>query len=257
VSDPTTVLRALRASQQRLDEIVSRLDDADLERRTSDDGWSVAEVLGHLGSQSEIFMRFIDAGLRGAEPPSNESFGPIWDVWNAKTARSKASDALAADSALLDQVESLSEEHLGPFELQLFGMEVDAARLLSMRLGEHALHSWDIQVVFDDHAMLSPDAVELLVDGLGMLASRAGRAAAEPQSVGVVTTSPPRRFILHTGVVSLEPGEELPDAPSIELSSEALIRLVYGRLDDQHLGLPAPTTRGIELGGLRAVFPGV
>jgi uncharacterized protein (TIGR03083 family) len=251
------VLRALRASQQRLNVLVTSLDDADLERRTSDDGWSVAEVLGHLGSQSEIFTLFIDAGLSGAEPPSNESFGPIWEVWNAKTSRAKATDALAADAALLGQMESLGEERMARFELKIFGMELDAAKLLAMRLSEHALHSWDIEVVFDNDAVLSPDAIEILIDGLGTLASRAGRPESEPQSVSIVTSSPPRHFILETGVVSLEPREGVPSTPRIELSAEALIRLVYGRLDDRHLGHPTPMATGIALSRLRAVFPGV
>ena len=77
MTDPTKVLQALKSSQQRLVALVKSLDTADLERATSDDGWSVAEVLGHLGSQSEIFTLFVDAGLNGTEPPSNEAFGPI------------------------------------------------------------------------------------------------------------------------------------------------------------------------------------
>jgi uncharacterized protein (TIGR03083 family) len=257
VTDPTNVLRALRASQQRLKVLVESLDDADLERATSDHGWSVAEVLSHLGSQSEIFTLFVDAGLNGTEPPSNETFGPIWDAWNAKSPAAKSSDALAADATFLQHVERLDPEHLARFELSLFGMEVDATRLLGMRLGEHALHSWDVEVVFDEEAVLAPDATELLVDSLNTIASRVGKPEEEPQSVGVVTSSPERRFILDTGAVSLEPGDAGADSPRLELSAESLIRLVYGRLDDRHLGTPAPRATGIELDRLRAIFPGV
>lgn len=257
MTDPMKVLRALRSSQQRLSALVNGLEPADLERATSDHGWTVAEVLGHLGSQSEIFTLFLDAGLSGKEPPSNQAFGPIWDAWNAKSPEAKASDALMADATFLAHVESLDADHLARFEMSFFGMDVDAAQLLRMRLGEHALHSWDVEVVFDDGAVLAPDATELLIDGLGTLVSRVGKPEDEPQSINIVTSSPERRFVLDTGAVSLEPGDAAGGPPRLELSSEALIRLVYGRLDDRHLGDPLPRATGVELDALRTIFPGV
>jgi uncharacterized protein (TIGR03083 family) len=257
MSDAMKVLQALSSSQQRLGALVSGLEPADLERDTSDDGWTVAEVLAHLGSQSEIFTLFVDAGLSGTEPPSNEAFGPIWDAWNAKSPEGKASDALKADATFLEHVESLDADHLARFELSLFGMDVDAARLLGMRLGELTLHSWDIEVVFDEEAVLAPDATELLVDGLGTLVSRVGKPEDQPRSIGIITSLPERRYVLDTGAVSLEPGEAADGSPRLELSSEALIRLVYGRLDDHHLGVPAPEASNVDLDSLRAIFPGV
>ena len=83
-------------------------------------------------------------------------------------------------------MESLDAERLAGFELSVFGMDVDAARLLGMRLGEHALHSWDVEVVFDEEAVLAPDATELLVDGLGALVSRVGKPEDESQSISIV-----------------------------------------------------------------------
>ncbi len=255
--DPIHVLRTLRASQKKLAILVNRFGGAELERPSYDEGWTIADVLGHLGSQAEIFSLFIDAGIEGTEPPSTESFGPIWDAWNAKSAEAKAADSLAADSYLLERFEAMSADQLAQFELNLFGMVVDAERLLSMRLGEHALHSWDVAVVFDRDAVLDADATELLVDGLGALVSRTGQPESEPQSVSVVASSPARRFVLDTSAVSLEFGEAAAGSPQLELSSEALIRLVYGRLDDRHLGVLAPKSSGTELARLRTIFPGV
>jgi len=257
VTDATRVLRALRASQQRLSDLVGGLGDADLERATSDHGWSVAEVLSHLGSQSEIFATFIDAGVQGTEPPSNESFVPIWEAWNAKSPRDKAADALSADAAFLATVEALDEDQLAHFELHLFGMDADAATLLSMRLGEHALHSWDVEVLFDEGAVLAPDATELIVDRLGVLAGRVGQPEDTPRHIEILSSAPTRRFVLDTGAVSLEPGNAPEGAARLEISSEALVRLVYGRLDERHLGVPAPLASGVDLDSLRAIFPGV
>ena len=254
--DPTTVLRALRGSQLRLAALVGELADDDLERPSYDDGWSVADVLSHLGSQAAIFMTFIDAGLEGTLPPSNESFGPIWDTWNAKSPVAKSADSLAADAAFLERLEALGEDTLARFELTLFGMEVDAARLLGMRLGEHALHTWDVAVAFDDAALLAPDATELLIDALGAVVARAAQPHEGGPLVGVVTSSPEHHLVLDTTVPSLQPGAAAEGSAELELSAEALVRLVYGRLDDRHLGSPAPRTTGVELDRLRAIFPG-
>ena len=168
----------------------------------------------------------------------------------------KATDALAADASFLEHVGSLDADQLRRFELSLFGMHVDAARLLGMRLGEHALHSWDVEVLFDEKAVLAPDATELLVDGLDTLVARVGKPEAQPRSISIVTSSPERRFVLDTGAVSLEPGDGPDGAPRLELSAEALIRLVYGRLDDRHLGAPLPRATNLGLDELRAIFPG-
>ena len=259
MTDAAHVLRTVRASQERLATLVDGYGEAELTGPSYDDDWSVADVLSHLGSQAEIFLLFVDAGIDGTDAPSNEAFVPIWDVWNAKSPTDKARDSLAADRALVDRLEALSADELDRFELDLFGMHVDAATLLRMRLGEHALHTWDIAVADDAAAVLPPDATQMLVDAAGTMAARAGHPDPEPQRIAVVTTAPDRRFVLDTGAVSLEPADPAgatTDA-GLELSAEALVRLVYGRLDERHPGDPAPATRGVGIDRLRTVFPGV
>ena len=255
--DPQLVLHALRTSQQRLAALITGLDPAELERPSYDDGWSVPDVLSHLGSQAEIFTQFVDASLAGSEPPSNDSFGPIWEAWNAKSPEAQAVDSLAADAAFVERWEVFSAEQLADFGLSIFGMEVDAAGLLGMRLGEHALHSWDVAVAFDPDATLLPEATDLIVDSLDALVARVGRAEADPVTVAVSVSAPVRRLILDTATVSLGPGEAPADSPQLDLTAEALIRLVYGRLDDRNPGAPPATARGIGLDRVRALFPGV
>ena len=43
-----------------------------------------------------------------------------------------------------------------------------------MRLGEHAVHSWDAVVALDPAASLAPDAVELMVDSMDPVVARVG-----------------------------------------------------------------------------------
>jgi len=49
-------VRALRASHERLDTVVRRLDAESLVQGSYCDEWSIAQVLSHLGSGAEIMM---------------------------------------------------------------------------------------------------------------------------------------------------------------------------------------------------------
>ena len=49
-----------------------------------------------------------------------------------------------------------------------------------MRLSEHAVHTWDVAVSLDPAAEVAPDAVELLLVQLPMLAGWTGKADGGP-----------------------------------------------------------------------------
>ena len=255
-TDPSRWVHALRRSHDRVATVTAGLDAAGLRLPSYCRDWSIAQVLSHLGSQVEIFSLFVDVGLSGAEPPGPEAFGPIWDGWNARSPDAQAADSIAANEEFVRRLEGLDAEQLRTLHLTLFGAEVDAAGLFRMRLSEHAVHAWDIAVAVDPGATVDGAAVELLIEGLGEMAARLGRPAARPATLTVSTSDPARRFALVTGGVRLEPWRGQPDDGSLQLPAEALIRLVYGRLDAAHtptLHLDAP---GIRLDDLRAVFPG-
>ena len=136
----------------------------------------------------------------------------------------------------------------------MFGrMPVDLAGVLGLRLSEHALHAWDIAVMLDPAAKVAPDAVDLLVDRLPLLAGFIGKQAPAPLAVAVTTTGPERAFTLDTGGVTLAAaGTDDAPAAALALPAEALLRLVYGRLDDEQ-DLRAT---GVTLTELKTVFPG-
>jgi hypothetical protein len=70
----------------------------------------------------------------------------------------------------------------------------------------------------------------------------------------VVTSDPERQFVLETGdAVSLTEGGGEDGLPSLRMPAEALVRLVYGRLDAEHTPAAADSA---ELAELRALFPG-
>jgi uncharacterized protein (TIGR03083 family) len=250
---------ALRRSRDLLVAAVSPLSGEQLASPSYDDGWSIAQVLSHLGSGAEIFSLFIDAGQHALPVPGAEVMQPIWDRWNAKSSLDQARDALAADAALLDQLSGMSTPDVDRWRLSLFGDEKSLAELLRLRLGEHALHSWDVLVALDSTATVAADAVDLLIDTLPGLAGRVAKPALPSRRINVTTHGPDRSFLLEIDAdkAALAPTDPSPATNDdvLRLPAEAFIRLVYGRLDPEHT---PPTERDdVDLDGLRRAFPGV
>jgi uncharacterized protein (TIGR03083 family) len=256
-ADPWTV--ALRRSHQRLRAAVDPLGPDQVRGSSYCREWSIAQVVSHLGSQAEIFGRFLAAAVQGQDPPDRDAFPPIWDAWNARSPDAQVADGLKADEATLVMFESLGPEQRQQLHLHLFGMDVDTTGLARMRLGEHAVHTWDVAVALDPEAELAPDAVALLVDTIGQLAARTGKPDGTPRRVPMLTTEPERRFTLETGAditLTSAPSNQESSAGDIAvvLPAAALLRLVYGRLDPEHT--PPIEASRVDLGDLRRLFPG-
>ena len=252
-TDPTPWVSAVRASHDRLSAIVAGLDADGLRKQSYDKEWTIADVLSHLGSGAEIFTLMIEAGVAGAEPPAMEAFQAIWDTWNARTPEDQAAQCTAVNEALVTRVESLSEAERESFTVLMFGrMTMDLAGVLGMRLSEHAVHAWDVEVALDPAARIGADAVGLLAVRLPMMTGFMGKQQEPPTTVAVTTTDPAMTFTLDTGGVTLTPGSTGASA-SLALPAEAFVRLVYGRLDD---AAEVTSAIGITVPELQAVFPG-
>lgn len=105
---------------------------------------------------------------------------------------------------------------------------------------------------------MTPEAAELVADGLPAIVGWAGKPSEEQLSVEVRTTSPELAFHLGLGPggASLRPSLDDTAAPTLTMPTEAFVRLVYGRLDPEHT--PAAVSAvGVDLDRLRASFPGL
>ena len=247
-------LGALRTSVGHLHELCGDLSDGDLERQSYDSEWSIAQVLSHLGSGAVIMHRRLDDIRSGSATP--DEFAPsVWDDWNAKIPRAQADDALVADLAVLEALEDVSEADRAGLVFSMGPLSLGFNEFAGLRLNEHAFHTWDIEVVFDENTRLPDDAAALVVDNLALIARFSGRPDGHERTIAVRTPDPERDIALRltAGGVELTAGEG-GQRPELELPAEAFSRLVYGRLDPDHT--PAFTGDAALLDALRSVFPG-
>jgi len=144
------------------------------------------------------------------------------------------------------------------FALAAFGSELDLAGMLAVRLGEHALHTWDVAVALDPSAVVAADAVELLVHTLPQRVAQLGKPVEGIGDTTVRTTEPQGSVTLTVGSeVTLAEADDAgghPAGDALVLPAEALVRLVNGRLDPGHT--PAAIADDPRLPGIRRVFPG-
>jgi uncharacterized protein (TIGR03083 family) len=252
--DTTAWISAIRSSHDRLTGLLSPLSDDEVQGPSYASEWSIADVASHLGSQAEIFELFLAAGLTGAPAPGGEAFQPIWDRWNALSPTEQVAQSIATNEAFVSRVEQIAPADAASFALSMFGMELDLAGFAAMRLGEHALHTWDVAVALDPTATVSADAVALLVDTIAPMAARSGKPQAGVEPIDIVTADPERHLVLTVQPeVSIAEGAD-PAADVLHLPAEAFVRLVYGRLDPDHT--PADVADETRLATARAVFPG-
>jgi uncharacterized protein (TIGR03083 family) len=256
--DAGTLLAALHRSHERLAAMLGGLPDERAGGPSYDDEWTIAQVASHLGSSAEIFAQFLTAGLTGTPAPGVEQFQPVWAEWNAKSPTEQVQGAVDADVRFVEIVDALPAADRERWQLEMFGSRQTLSGLLRMRLAEHALHTWDIAVALDPSATVPADAAELVIDNLAAIADRVGKPTGEPLVVDVHTEAPPRhlRLDLDAEGVRLRRGDPPTPAASLRLPAEALIRLVYGRLDAAHTP-PSVRVENVDLDALRRAFPGV
>ena len=128
-------------------------------------------------------------------------------------------------------------------------IDLDFAGYVGLRLNEHALHSWDIDVALHPDATVAPDATAIVIDNLLLIARFTAKPTGSERTIVVRTSDPTRTFTVALTANSVTTTEGEGDGRvDLELPAEAWIRLVYGRLDRAE-----PSA---EVDELRRVFPG-
>ena len=255
-SETANWLAAVDDSSCRLRELVADMGDARLGTPSYAAGWTIAQVLSHLGSAAEIGTVLIRRGVDGdTSAPTPADTGPVWDRWNAMTPEEQRAQWVDADTTHREALRAAARSPvLVPYFAGLLGVRDYAG----YRLSEQSVHGWDVAVAVDPGATIAPAEVSLLWQRLDLVATRFRApevlARLSPRQVELRTTSP-------AGVHCLTLGAELhllacePADPSATLrgTAEALLRLVYGRLRDTD-DVTAEGT--VTLDDMQTLFPG-
>jgi uncharacterized protein (TIGR03083 family) len=263
MSDPSRLdVNVLRASHDRLAAMVGGLGDEAVRGPSYCREWSVAQVCSHLGSGAELGRSWLEAAVAHTDPPAIETFQPVWDKWNAYPPEEQAAQCLVADEAHVAAFEALDDRQLADAQVKLFGViDLDGFGLARFRLGEHAMHSWDIAVELDDRARVAADTVPILLESVATVIGFAGKPQSEWDLI-VRTTDPDRTLRLGSHgsmtLTALDGDVDVADADGeLRLPAEALLRLIYGRLDEAHAEGVEVRSERVSIDDLRATFPGL
>lgn len=252
----TDWLAALHASSRRLARVVTGLTDEELAAPSFARGWSIAQVLSHLGSAAEIGAILVQRGVDGDETaPGEQDTKPVWQRWDAMSAREQRDAWSEADARHIELLESADASSV---RVPYFAGLLDVAVYAGYRLSEQSVHAWDIEVALDPAATIPAAEVKLLWQRLDRVATRFRDAETlarlKPGQVALELTDPRSTRCLDLGgelhVMPCEPGD--PTA-TVSGSAEAVLRLVYGRNRAED-GLAA--TGAVTVEDLRALFPG-
>ncbi len=257
LADRTIV--ALRLTHDQTVSLVESLTPEQLTGPSGASEWTVAQVLSHLGSGSEIGLAGYRAALDGTPAPGSDFNPRVWERWNAMSPQGQASGFLEHDALLVETLEALTPEQREStlVDLGFLPAPVPLATAAGMRLNETAQHAWDIAVTLDPLATISSDTADVLVEhfdgGIGFLLGFIGRAdqLSEPAVVALDGTA---LAISVADEVSLVHGAQ----PTATLTggAEALVRLVGGRLAEAYTPDAVTVTGNVTLADLRRVFPG-
>jgi uncharacterized protein (TIGR03083 family) len=249
----TDRLRVLAESVVHLGDVAALIDPSDYTSPAYPSEWTIADTFSHLGSGAVISRRRFEDSIaqRESDPAFNTS---VWDEWNAKVPTSQVTDCLVSDVALLSSLEASTQEQRDAFRLTMGPFSFDFDDMVGLRLSEHVLHTWDIEVARLPDAALPNEAANAILDGIQFVVGRTAKPTGEIWSVSVRTIDPPRDFALNLGTDSAELVESSFGGPTdLELPAESFVRLIYGRLDEEHT--PA-AVRGEVVADLRRIFPG-
>jgi uncharacterized protein (TIGR03083 family) len=252
-------IAALRSSHDRLARIAAGLGGESAGTMSYCTEWTIAQVYSHLGSGAEIALDALRAAVEHRDPMSRDDYPKIWEAWNNRPPMEQVTEAVRADTALVEAYEGYGDEELAAARVLLFGMlDLDGHGLARFRLPELAIHTWDVAVTVDPAARVLPDAVEQILDDLPGRMSWLGKPQGRSWSITVETTGPARTFTLTSGeAVTLVPGGGEADDGVLRLPAEAFLRLTYGRLDDANLDSTDAGDSQVTLDELRATFPGL
>jgi uncharacterized protein (TIGR03083 family) len=251
-------IAALRSNHDELVALIDRISPEELSRQSGATEWTVAQVLSHLGSGSELTRARLEPAVAGEAVPEIDSQS-VWDRWNAMPPEQQAAGFVAQHGAVVSLLEGLDEEQRKSLTVDLGFLPEPATveTFVGMRLNETSAHAWDVRVAFDPAAGIETSSAGLvaahLAGGLGFVLD----FAAKPQALAEPATLALDGFgISFTDTVDLTVGT--PESPTATFHGplEAAVRMLSGRLRPEVTPAGVEVTGNVSLDDLRPVFPG-
>ncbi|HEX4190285.1 MAG TPA: maleylpyruvate isomerase family mycothiol-dependent enzyme [Marmoricola sp.] len=251
---------ALRHEHNTLAGLVPTFTDDQLTGGSGASEWSVAQVLSHLGSGSEITLASLRAALGEADAPDDGFNRSVWDRWDAMTPADQRDGFLEHDGVLVEALEALSPEQHEALQVSMgfLPAPLNVASYAGMRLNEVAHHSWDVRVATDPDAALLDASAQVLPDhmlgDLGFLLGFLGKADQADERIVLALGDTGHLLVVDDAVSVGSAADEV--TATFTGATEAALRLVSGRLKPQYTPADVAVTGNVSLDGLRAVFPG-
>jgi uncharacterized protein (TIGR03083 family) len=228
--------------------------------------WTVGRVLSHMGSGAELGALTVAAVRAAGTPPEDEERQAVWARWDALDDAAAAAEYVRHEGAFLTDMESLDAAEAATLETPFIGSPIPLAEFVALRLTEHLIHRWDVEVMSDPDARVGAAAVGFIlarVPTLGRFFAKPDQAPELAGRVVAVDVGDDAGNGAGGGfTIDLRDGLELaagaPDAADATLTApaEAFARLVYGRLDVAHTPDEVRLSGDVSLDSLRRLFPG-
>ena len=242
-------IQLVAAETGRLKEYVSGTGPEEWGLDSPCEGWTVGDVIGHLGWAAEFFADAISQGRRGiTSPPQGlPEIGSIPPTELPSLIAQKAReykqdadedlpDAFTSSVDRLQGIFSIMEDDDWAKECWSFRMLQPASTYVTTRISEVVIHSWDIRFPSDPNTALPPDSVAVVCERLPVWLNSIGLADFKDSQ------GPARYRFGTTGAADFQRDvvagdgenriEETQDEPTATLTCDAdvLALLVWGRL---------------------------
>jgi uncharacterized protein (TIGR03083 family) len=251
-------IEALRTNHDQLVALVGSASPDDLDRTSGATEWSVADVLSHLGSSSELWLIRLRAGIDGVEVGEIDNHA-VWDRWNAMAPEKQASAFVEHHGTFVETLESLDAEQRNSVQVDLGFMPAPAplSQVVGMRLVETANHAWDARAGLDPHAGIEETSAALVLDSFAGDLSFILGFSTKPDQLGEPALIAADGYVLRIDdAVSVTAGPAESPTATYHGPLEGMVRLMSGRLRPERTPEGVEVTGNVSLDDLRRVFPG-
>ncbi len=175
----TEGVKLIAAETGRLKEYLRGAGPQDWRLDSPCEGWTVGDVIGHLGWAAEFFATAISQGRSGitSAPEGLPEIGAIPPAelpafiarMSQEYYRSAGAGLVDAFSSSVDRLSGIfSDMEDGDWSKECWGMRQPqpASAYVTTRISEVVIHSWDIRFPSDPKAGLSPDCVAVVLERL-------------------------------------------------------------------------------------------